>query len=911
MNTKDFLQTIQGKAICIFGTGYVARVFFRALQEHGLTGQVRAFVVSDIPKRSGDEKNGKERTFCGRPVLSAAAYKAETDRTGKEGGNSRKKNTAVPQDVLCLAVHESILDEVRETLAQQELTGIWIYPFLFDMLYGGPADPCVRIPVSGILKNQPSGQYWLAVRYGALREDCEGNAAGTEVYKKSMSLFSAPATAQKRLDHFMRLAGEIRENGFDPERPVLLDENYRIIDGLHRIVLAAYRGIEALPCRIYAASSVYDEVLDSRNFLTEEILQRPEFSEEERNWIRTMDAELKKKCCPVISMILPVYNVAAYMDVCMQSITEQTFRDFEVLLIDDGSTDGSGAACDRWAEKDARIRVIHQENGGVSSARNRGIDEACGEWLAFADPDDWLDVTYLEKLYRAAREKEADFAECDIWRYNNKNGEKIHRSCGGTMGIPWTREEHMIYGSTASYKAISRRSLWTENGIRFPDCAFESPAVYALVLALAERVVNIPEPLYYYRRFRPLSLIETGYAGKNGEANNTLGTEAMEHLLSEFRRLGLYEQYEQTLQRVVTYRLSDILATQFYRKSPEDYRATADNFRAFLQKQFPEKEDGTGSRKMQTAGPKMQAACRYMIFGGYNLNRILLHCGMLQDPYGRFNFSSLISIAEANPADTGDPAFRTGAAGEAACSASGTGAAGEGTGADRTEAGRRKPGSTQIRHKNRYREMMLQREEGGAFWSILEEIQPSYLFMDLIEERFDIIERDGRYVTASDARDGAWTEDGEGTDVQPSGGRTIPRSGSECRQLFREKSRVFFERIRNSAPGTRIVIVENYLCTDVGTYGRQKAYDNAKEIRQMNAVLQEEYAMLGEACPEALRITPRELPGLDGWLFTDEKYEYGAIPSHLNEIANRKIAGCMQMLPGGSGEEEKPERPNP
>ena len=207
--------------------------------------------------------------------------------------------------------------------------------------------------------------------------------------------------------------------------------------------------------------------------------------------------------------------------------------------------------------------------------------------------------------------------------------------------------------------------------------------------------------------------------------------------------------------------------------------------------------------------------------------------------------------------------------------------------------------------------MMLQREEGGAFWSILEEIQPSYLFMDLIEERFDIIERDGRYVTASDARDGAWTEDGEGTDVQPSGGRTIPRSGPECRQLFREKSRVFFERIRRSAPETRIVIVETYLCTDVGTYGRQKADDHAQEIRQKNAVLQEEYAMLGEACPEALRITPRELPGLDGWLFTDEKYEYGAIPSHLNEIANRKIAGCMQMLSGGSGEEEKPERPNP
>ena len=843
MQTEKFLQRIQNKQISIFGTGYVAGVFRRALQENDLAEHIRCFVISDSVTGSRG-KSGGQTNFCGKPVMTLAEYRADT------------AGTAENDEVLCLAVHESNLPEVRIRLTEHGLAGIWIYPFLFDLLYGKPVCESAEVPVDEILKRQPPGQYWLAVRYGVAMACCEGAGVGGEVYKKAMSLFCTPATAQRRLDHFMRLVRDIRKNGFDPAKPVLLDENGRIIDGLHRIALAAYLGKEALSCRIYAASSLYREILDERNFLTGETLQGPEFSEEDRDWIRSMESELRKKSAPVISVILPVYNVEVYLDTCLQSITEQTFTNYEVLLIDDGSADGSGAACDRWAEKDNRIRVIHQKNRGVSSARNRGIEEARAEWLAFVDPDDWLDRTYLEKLYQAAREKEADFAECDIWRYNNKTGEKIHRSCGGTMGISWTKEEHMIYGSTASYKAISKRSLWTENGIHFPDCSFESPAVYALVLSAADRIVNIPEPLYYYRRFRPDSLIETGYAGKNGEANNTLGIEAMEHLLSEFRRLGWYEAYARTLQRVITFRLSDILATQFYRKNPEDYRETAENFRAFLRSCYPKTE---GSKDPDPA-------CPYLIFGGYNMNRILLHCGMLQDPYRRFNFSSLISVAEAG----------------------------------RTQE------RIRIRHKNRYREIMLQREENLAFWDILEEVRPAFLFMDLIEERFDIIERDGRYVTASDARDGAEEAVPDGTDetvredmepdVQNSGRRCfekirrIRRNSRECRELFRRSCRQFVNRIHTVSPGTQIVVIENRLCETVGTTEDTRFFDDAEEIRRKNVLLAEMYEELAAADETIFRLVPEKEPEIREWLFTDEKYEYGAIPSHLNEIANRKIA---------------------
>lgn len=98
----------------------------------------------------------------------------------------------------------------------------------------------------------------------------------------------------------------------------------------------------------------------------------------------------------MISIIVPVYKVEKYVGKCIESILAQTFRDLELILVDDGTPDNSGAICDEYAQKDSRIKVFHKENGGVSSARNYGIEKATGEWICFVDSDDWLESTYLE-----------------------------------------------------------------------------------------------------------------------------------------------------------------------------------------------------------------------------------------------------------------------------------------------------------------------------------------------------------------------------------------------------------------------------------------------------------------------------------------------------------------------------------
>ena len=101
---------------------------------------------------------------------------------------------------------------------------------------------------------------------------------------------------------------------------------------------------------------------------------------------------------PKISVIVPVYNVEKYLPRCIDSILTQTFTDFELLIIDDGSTDNSSKICDEYAKKDARVRVFHKENGGVGSARNMGICEAKGQWICFVDSDDWLEINCYSSL---------------------------------------------------------------------------------------------------------------------------------------------------------------------------------------------------------------------------------------------------------------------------------------------------------------------------------------------------------------------------------------------------------------------------------------------------------------------------------------------------------------------------------
>ena len=120
-----------------------------------------------------------------------------------------------------------------------------------------------------------------------------------------------------------------------------------------------------------------------------------------------------------ISVIVPIYKAEAYLRKCIDGILQQTFTDFQLILVDDGSPDKSGEICDEYAQKDYRVVVIHKANGGLTSARKYGMDRAKGKYSIHIDPDDWVESKLLEELYQEAVKTDTDMVICDFWEHCN------------------------------------------------------------------------------------------------------------------------------------------------------------------------------------------------------------------------------------------------------------------------------------------------------------------------------------------------------------------------------------------------------------------------------------------------------------------------------------------------------------
>lgn len=128
---------------------------------------------------------------------------------------------------------------------------------------------------------------------------------------------------------------------------------------------------------------------------------------------------------PIVSVIVPAYNVEKYLERCLQSIVNQTLRDIEILLINDGSSDDTPIICDEWAKKDARIRVVHQENVGIATTRNRGIALAKSDFIGFVDSDDWIEPDMYEALFCLMQEHDADLVMCNLWHDYIEDGRSV------------------------------------------------------------------------------------------------------------------------------------------------------------------------------------------------------------------------------------------------------------------------------------------------------------------------------------------------------------------------------------------------------------------------------------------------------------------------------------------------------
>ena len=231
-----------------------------------------------------------------------------------------------------------------------------------------------------------------------------------------------------------------------------------------------------------------------------------------------------------VSIIVPVYNIENYIRVCVESILAQTYESFELILVDDGSKDNSGILCDEYAAIDSRVKVIHKENGGVSSARNTGLQQAKGKWIMYVDGDDWIEPDMIESLVVGDYMKYGPYAgnhKLPTWSTDKKD----------------SMSRYIAYSMTTIWGSIAKRSLYTEHSLKSPDGVSYCEDFHLIVRLchFANKIVNVHRPFYHYR-YRPTSIM----------SNMNRKTEADEQWVYQdtihfFKEQGVYEDYRKVM----------------------------------------------------------------------------------------------------------------------------------------------------------------------------------------------------------------------------------------------------------------------------------------------------------------------------------------------------------------------------
>ena len=243
---------------------------------------------------------------------------------------------------------------------------------------------------------------------------------------------------------------------------------------------------------------------------------------------------------PKITIIVPIYKVEKYLSKCIDSILNQTFTDFELILVNDGSPDNCPQICEEYKEKDSRIIVIHKENGGLSSARNAGLDIAKGEYIGFVDPDDTIDNKMYQVLYEVIEREKADVAVCDFYLVDEQTGNKSLRGRNSTeiqifdsltvlnmfYNQDYKRGGYFIVAWNKLYKRDIFSNLEYPHGLIYEDEYIAHRIFYK-----ANKVVCTPDYLYYYLK-RGTSIL--------GQSSNI---KKADKVLAKLDRIHYYKQH--------------------------------------------------------------------------------------------------------------------------------------------------------------------------------------------------------------------------------------------------------------------------------------------------------------------------------------------------------------------------------
>lgn len=300
---------------------------------------------------------------------------------------------------------------------------------------------------------------------------------------------------------------------------------------------------------------------------------------------------------PKVSVVIPMYNVEKYLDKCMESVTNQTMDDFEVILVDDGSKDGSLGKAEQWRQRyPDKVRVYTQKNAGQGDARNNGVLYARGEYILFVDSDDTVTRDFVEETYRAVTSCGADMAVFDAVAVD-EDGNKIEDMVGchtDESVVSLETFPRILLEYPCPWNKIYRRSLFTDNNLKYPTHMwYEDLAGACMFYTGAKKVAVLHKQLYYYMQ-RTTSVMHSKVSPKNIEI-----LRAMDIILEFYREKGLYGRYYQELEYLGVYHVLIAAAGRTVRGDRRS--AFPDRFMEYMDTHFPRWEHNPYIRELSKA----------------------------------------------------------------------------------------------------------------------------------------------------------------------------------------------------------------------------------------------------------------------------------------------------------------------
>ena len=533
-----------------------------------------------------------------------------------------------------------------------------------------------------------------------------------------------------------------------------------------------------------------------------------------------------------VSVIVPVYNTEKYLEKCICSVLNQTYKNIELVLINDGSTDNSDNICRAWFQKDCRIKYICQENQGQGVARNKGIEKAEGQYLIFVDSDDWIELNLIEVVLKYMEQNKADICVFSYRMVQDKNIIEIPLEFQLCEGKSISEEKEVLsHLMPVLCNKMFRTDLLKKSNIQMKNFICEDLLYQAQLYIYANKIVTLDKCFYNYR-----------YSREGNMSTNFQGyfevTTSVELLNQFYKKRKLWDRYWKELYLLSFHIFKDILFRIHKRQDlhipfeiKERYPKILQKFKICLSKYYSHKINmGLLDKK-------------YLLIGSYNL-RVIIHTLLLEEENLKQDFpaSSLISMMSDNLWMESELLFKN------------------------------------TSFKNSYRKRAVEQDIFKVFLRERISSEIDFVVIDCLEEIYDIYEiAKDTYITDSDYLQEVKKELFY---------MKIPFLCEKRRKLYEKAVKRLAIKLKET--NIKIVIIKNFLSERHSKYyDMDILFENIKQIKAINEELEWCYEMLISNFPSAYVVDTLELEKLR---FTFENFPFGCIPFYYNNGYYRQVA---------------------